>query len=443
MTRSSDADQPAAIAPRSARPWAPRPEVAARCSGSLEQALVVESNGSSGCIGGWELLYPAGAQGDAFEFRVDVHWRDLAKGFESIEVDAIWTGANDRTLDWSPIWQWAPAEAGWITLSAHLLNDSAATALTIRLLLRWSASGRVEWRRPTLLPASPQPERPLRLAAASSLPPKDVRSLADNRDRFVALCRRAGDQGVQLLCLPEQILLKGLPKLPPEAYPAYAVEVPGPHIEPFCEVARSYGMAIAFSVLERAGELIHNTAVLIDADGRIAAKYRKVHLTHGEVWMGLTPGDDFPVTEIGPASARVGLNICKDSSNMEAARMVGRLGAEVLLLPIASDNRADGWQRGPGRFDLERWLLIQRMRAMDNQLYLVAARISGRGSGIFAPDGSVLALDHGDTPLVMADVDLSRRFVSWNGASFRDMTWGQRRESTYGALSGGWWPPGR
>jgi N-carbamoylputrescine amidase len=205
------------------------------------------------------------------------------------------------------------------------------------------------------------------------------------------------------------------------------------------KLARQYKMAMGFSVFERAGDLVHNTAVLIDAQGSIALKYRKVHLAIREAWAGVTPGEGFSVTELQPIGACVGMNICMDSSSAESARLVARLGAEILLLPIENDFRATQWARDAERskpFSLPRWSVIQRARALDNHLYVVAARIAGVGTGIFGPDGSILAMDYGDSPLVTADVDLDDLRRHPTGPSYHDVIWFQRREFAYTELAG-------
>jgi|GEM_PF-1183077 len=430
-----------AIAPVAVRQWAPRDEVAPRLGEPGQEVLSASSNGSEGCIGGWDLVYPPGEVGAHFAFGVDVRWEGVRDGFESTAVEAIWQDAAGRVVDWAPLWEWAPAADGdWVRMHGMLPNVSGAAWLVVRLSLRWSPTGRVCWRAARLDPvARPEPRR-LRLGAAHVQFTAEEQTLERHAARFLKVCEEAGRAGVDLLCLPEVILSWGLPHARGAALYDQAVEIPGPWMEPFCACARRHGMAIGFSVQERAAELVHNAGVLIDADGRLAARYRKVHLAHQEVWQGVTPGREFPVVEIGPARARVAMNICMDSSEAESARLPARLGAEVLLLPIMGDHRSDGRARAAPRFDPERWQLIQRMRAMDNYLYLVAARNHGEGSGVFGPDGSVPALGDGSAAVVHADVDLAGREQSWSGAPFRDVGWAVRRECLYGALSGGTLP---
>ncbi len=410
-------------------PWTPRPEIAPYLSGSVATVLRVETNGSPGCFGGWELHYPVKGDGQYLRFQVQVRWKDLRYGFESLSAEGSWTGANG----WEPVIDYE-SSGNWVTLSAQVAVPSGASEFVVKLLLRWSPTGVVEWKAPQLIPvAVPQP-RPIRLGASGMPQGSAPRSVQDNVQGLLGICRQAAEQGVQLLCLPEVALTYGLPK-PTNPY-EHTVSVPGPEIEPFRELAREAEMAICFSVFEREAEVIYNTAVLIDGDGSIAGTYRKVHLAPPpEMWDGVTPGDSYPVARIKRAQATVGMNICMDSSVEEAARCTARAGAEIILLPIMGDYRATlYWEPVSHVFDLRRWILIMQMRAMDNQVYLVVSRNNGIGTGIFSPDGTTLALNEGDEPIVAADVNLSELKRVWTAFKVKNRY--VRRESTYGNLAG-------
>ncbi len=412
-------------------PWAARPQVAPQLTGSPETVLRVESNGSRGCFGGWEVFYPAGEAGAWYLFRVKARWKGLQHGFASLSAEGKWVG----TSRWEPMIDYE-SDGAWVELRALVQNPGGAQEFSVKLLLRWSPTGVVEWRAPELLPATAPPPRPIRLGAASFPPKPAPQSLQENVERFSGICRQAAAQGIQLLCLPEVILSYGIPERAQNDPYTYAVTVPGPFIDPFCALATETRMAICFSVLEKEEELLHNTAVLIDENGAIAAKYRKVHLAPPlEAWRGTTPGDSFPVGAIQTAQARVGMNICMDSSAEESARCTARAGAEIVLLPIMGDHRATlHWAPVPHVFDLRRWCMIHQVRARDNQIYLVAARNQGVGTGIFAPDGTTLALDEGATPIVHADVDLAA--LPRVETTFKAKCWYERREMTYGNIAG-------
>jgi predicted amidohydrolase len=120
------------------------------------------------------------------------------------------------------------------------------------------------------------------------------------------------------------------------------------------QVAKQRSTYIVAGIYEREGHTVYNTAVLIDREGRIAGKYRKVYLPIEEIEGGLTAGGDFPVfrTDFGT----IGLMICYDVFFPDPARALARQGAEVLLMPIWGGDE-----------------VLARARAIDNQVFLVAS----------------------------------------------------------------------
>ena len=100
------------------------------------------------------------------------------------------------------------------------------------------------------------------------------------------------------------------------------------------------------------------------------------------------------------------------------------------------DHRADRWTKGRPQFDFEKWLLVQRMRAMDNHIYLVAARNNGVGSGVFSPWGEALVVNGGDRPILWADVNIDDLRQPWDGSTFKAVCWNERREPAYGPMAG-------
>ena len=415
------------IALKEVRQWKVRDAITPKISHE-EGRLMVTSNGSAGCYGGWELVYDV-EEWTYFNFRVRVSFDGLKRGIDSVSGEAFWRDENGQQLDWDPVFP-AGIDGDAVLMEKPLVRPDGAKQLAVRIGIRWSETGTMRWTCPELTKADPPIPRLIRLGVASARPSKGE-SIEKNCQFFSNECRKAGEEGIDLVCLPEVILSANLPRKDPYEV---AVEVPGPHIEPFQEVARKYGMGICFSVHEKNNELVHNTALLIGREGQLIGKYRKVHLASGEPRGGVTPGHDFPVFDF--YGVTVGMNICMDSSALESARAVARQGAEVLLLPIMGDHRADRWDKGRPQFDFEKWKLVQRMRAMDNHIYLVAARNNGVGSGVFAPWGEVLVVNGGDRPVLWADVDVDDLKQTWNGSSFKAVCWHERREPAYGSFSG-------
>jgi predicted amidohydrolase len=256
---------------------------------------------------------------------------------------------------------------------------------------------------------------------------------------YAELCQNALlTEDLDLLVLPECALQGRVSGNPLDL----AVPLDGVELARFRRIARENGVRIVAGLWERDADAVHNTAVLIDPTGEIEGVYRKVHLAvASEHESGVLPGSGFPVfdTDIG----RIGCTICVDNSTLEAARLVALGGAEILVMPIAGDNRADRWSLGPSIFNESRWRAIMRTRALDNQVVVVAARNDGVGSCIIDCAGDVLAWNEGDRDSISTVVDLDAPARCWNGATFRDMQWMQRRPHLYGALldsarSGAW-----
>jgi predicted amidohydrolase len=444
-----------AIPLRGSVPWVVREAIAPRLWTKAEasglQDLWMESNGSEGCYGGWELRFPVEArEGDQFFFELAAETAGLARGVDALVAEAFWHDAAGAQVDWDPVFFAGTAgpdvlEVGDVSggrlyarHAVRLRCPAGATELRVRCGIRWSPAGRVRWHGWRLRPVPAAPARRLRLGVASTKPGRWV-DLWTNRDHYVAQCRRAGEAGLGLVCLPELILTLGRTEKTPEDVHHAALPVPGAWLEPFQDAARRYRMGICFSTYERAGEhgeVVYNTAVLLGQGGDLIGKYRKVHLALAEARNGITAGHEFPVFDFHGIG--VGMLICMDSSPAESTRILARRGAEIMLMPIAGDFRANDWkQRGERgyQFDEDRWRLIQRVHAIDNHLFTAVARNNTQGSNVTAPWGEILAYDGGREGVIWADVNVDDRRRHPTGSTMQSVLWSMRRPYTYGALA--------
>jgi predicted amidohydrolase len=416
---------------QSCQPWSPRPALApeARRDGA---GFVITSNGSEGCYGGWDLSYPAPKTGWV-KVEAQARLRDLPWGLDQVHAAIVWEGEYFSGFAWEPLLP-TKIKGDSVTFAAHCMKPPKTVGMRVRLLMAWAPKGELVWSEPVVQETRPPAPRRWRLGAAGGPLPPGKRNFKTNTEAYLALARSGAEQGVDLLCLPEVMLSAGMPTNP-EALAAQAIAIPGRHIEPFQELAREAKMALCFSAWEKNRELVHNCAVLIGKGGELAGKYRKVHLASPlEEWWGVTPGHEFPVYQLG--NARVAMNICMDSSAAESARVPARRGAEILCMPIMGDHRAERhWDGLDHDMDMDRWVAIQRVRAMDNQIYMVISRNGGLGSGIFGPTGDVLAIAD-EKPLVHADVDLSDLPRCFIWGTFRGVAWWERREPAYWPLVG-------
>ena len=159
------------------------------------------------------------------------------------------------------------------------------------------------------------------------------------------LLDRAGRQGPDLVCLPEMLNLAAGHGA---AYEEIAEELRGPTYQLLARKAREYGTYVLGCIYEREGDLLFNTAFLLDRAGELAGTYRKVHLYWPEEREGISPGDAFPVFDAD--FGRVGVMICYDSWFPETARILGLKGRRCCSSPTPATGRSRRWRaRGTTR----------------------------------------------------------------------------------------------
>lgn len=205
-----------------------------------------------------------------------------------------------------------------------------------------------------------------------------------------------------------------------------AEPIPGPSTEFYGALARRLGVVIVTSLFEkRAAGLYHNTAVVMERDGSIAGKYRKMHIPDDPAYYEkfyFTPGDQgfHPIdTSVG----RLGVLVCWDQWYPEAARLMALQGAELLIYPTAI-GYADSDTPDEQERQREAWTTVQRGHAVANGVPVITAnRVgfepdpSGQTKGIsfwgssmaVGPQGEMLwRAGRDEEESVVIDVDMSR-----------------------------------
>ncbi len=182
-----------------------------------------------------------------------------------------------------------------------------------------------------------------------------------NLGRVRAAAEAAAAEGAGLAVFPEGTQARFSADLRAVAEP-----LDGPFCRGLADAARSAGLAIAAGVFEPAPDgRVFNTTVGFDADGSLAAVYRKIHLFdalgHRES-DSVAPGDEVVIASMG--GLRVGFMTCYDVRFPELARALAAGGAELLVLPAA-------W--AAGTFKEEHWVTLVRARAIENTIWLAAA----------------------------------------------------------------------
>jgi len=192
--------------------------------------------------------------------------------------------------------------------------------------------------------------------------------------------RAAAARGAQLICLQELFLTPYFCTVQDTACFDLAEPVPGPTTAALQEVARELGVVIIGPLFEQRGPgLYHNTAVVIDADGRYLGKYRKMHIPQDpgfEEKFYFTPGD-LGFMGWDTAFGRIGVLICWDQWYPEAARLTALTGAQILFYPTAI-----GWlpeeKATLGKAQHTAWETVQRGHAVANGCFVVAVNRVGR-----------------------------------------------------------------
>ena len=161
--------------------------------------------------------------------------------------------------------------------------------------------------------------------------------------------------------------------------------IPGPSTEIYGELAKRYGVVIVTSLFERrTAGLYHNTAVVIEKDGSIAGKYRKMHIPDDPAYYEkfyFTPGD-LGFHPIDTSVGRLGVMVCWDQWYPEAARLMALQGAEILIYPTAIGYAAEDTPEEQQR-QRRAWQTVMRGHAVANGLPVVAVNRVG-----FEPDPS-------------------------------------------------------
>lgn len=249
---------------------------------------------------------------------------------------------------------------------------------------------------------------------------------AANLQRMIAGIRAAAQRGAQLILLQELHNSLYFCQTEDTALFDLAEPIPGPSTETLGALARELGVVIVASLFERrAAGLYHNTAVVLERDGRIAGKYRKMHIPDDPGYYEkfyFTPGD-LGFEPIQTSVGRLGVLVCWDQWYPEAARLMALAGAELLLYPTAIgwDPRDTDDEQARQR---EAWITIQRAHAVANGLPVAVCNRTGHeedpsgqsagaqfwGSSFVAgPQGEVLAMADSDAPDVMVvEIDLAR-----------------------------------
>ena len=267
-----------------------------------------------------------------------------------------------------------------------------------------------------------------------------------NLKRALALAEQAARKGARIICTPELFRSQYFCQSEDHANFKLAEPIPGPTTEAFCALARRHAVVVIASIFEkRAPGVYHNTAVIIDADGSVLGRYRKMHIPDDPLYYEkfyFTEGD-LGFRAWSTRYGKIGVLICWDQWYPEGARLTALQGAEILFYPTAI-----GWHPAEkaehGAHQQQAWELIQRSHAVANGCYVAAVNRIGfedpTGSGglefwgqsfVSGTSGEILAKAAVDREeILLAQVELGQVDVTRTHWPFlRD-----RRIDAYGDL---------
>lgn len=247
-----------------------------------------------------------------------------------------------------------------------------------------------------------------------------------NKQKLAQNIRLAAQKGAELIVLQE--LHNSLYFCQTENVDlcSLAEPIPGPSTEFYGSLAKELGVVIVTSLFERrAAGLYHNTAVVMEKDGTIAGKYRKMHIPDDPAYYEkfyFTPGD-LGFHPIDTSVGRLGVQVCWDQWYPEGARLMALQGAELLIYPTAIGYESSDLPEEQER-QREAWTTVQRGHAVANGLPVIAVNRtghepdpSGQTNGILfwgstfvcGPQGEFLYRAPKDEEVVeVIDVDMQR-----------------------------------
>lgn len=247
---------------------------------------------------------------------------------------------------------------------------------------------------------------------ASSDPDKNLK-------KAVSAVREAARKGAQIISLQELFRSRYFPQHEDAKEFRLAESIPGPTTQSLSELARQCEVVIVASLFEKRTEgIYHNTAVVIDTDGTLAGKYRKMHIPDDPGYFEkfyFTPGD-LGFQNFTTRYGKIGVLVCWDQWFPEAARLTALSGAQILIYPTAI-----GWlsKETPEARRNQRaaWEIIQRSHAVANGVFVASVNRVGKegkiqfwGSSFVAgPFGQLLAqASSAKEEVLIADCDFSR-----------------------------------
>jgi predicted amidohydrolase len=375
------------------RTWAPRAEIAPRTFvdsvhyRTRPGALAISGNGNAGEHGGWEYEV-AGVEPGAW-YRFTAYYRTMGVPHESLQIlpRVDWKTSVHKRAGRADYPYKTTREGDWNKVTEDVQAPANASVATLQLFLFNAPQGTLWWD-DVSFEQTTAPSPRMVTVASLNLRPQGTKTREESVRQFMAAVEQSVPGKVDVILLPEGITVVGTGK----SYVDVSETIPGPTTATLSELAKRRSSYVVAGIYEREGEIVYNTAVLMDRHGDLVGKYRKVYLPSAEIEGGLTPGGDYPVfkTDFGT----VGLMICYDVMFADPAHALAKQGADMILLPIWGGDET-----------------LAKARAIENKVYLVTSGYD-HPTYIMDSEGKRVASAPKNGDAAIATIDLNKR--SWD-----------------------------
>ncbi|MBN1803797.1 MAG: carbon-nitrogen hydrolase family protein [Sedimentisphaerales bacterium] len=384
----------------------------------VDEGLMVESAQDPYAVGGIVQQIKDIKPGQAYKIKAICKLNNISEPYYSILVRIIWLNGDKYLHPAGMLVRGPMLKADTASFDDVLIAPQGADKAQLSLEVKWPGDGSVVWKKVSVqTTVKPMPRKvkigTVYLKPRRSTPEKNLKLWSEQIDQ-------AGRLELDVVCLGEAITIVGTGASVKDC----AEPIPGPATEQLAKAAKKNNIWVVAGLTEQVGDTVYNTAVLFDRKGKIAGRYRKVHLPREEWKLGVRPGYEYPVFETD--FGKIAIQICYDWFFPEAAEIFALEGAEIIFAPTWGNTLPDH----AGKVDGES---VFRVRARDNGVYMVPSVYDGN-SLVIDPMGKILANSAGKTGVFWAEADLNtRENLDWVGY-WRSIGPRHRMTNSYGPL---------
>jgi predicted amidohydrolase len=338
--------------------------------------------------------------GRAYAVKAVCQLHNIPAPYQSVLVRLSWTRKGNLLHPAGMLVRSSIFKDDLVQFDDVLVAPDTVDAARLSLEVKWPQGGSVIWKKASLQATSRPAPRKVKVGTVylrprNSTPENNLKLWCEQIDA-------AGKLGLDIVCLGEAMTMVGTKSSVKDC----AEPMPGPATRQLADAARRNRIWVVAGLTEQVGNVVYNTAVLLDRQGRIAGKYRKVHLPREEWRNGIRPGHTYPVFETD--FGKVAIQICYDWFFPEPAAIFALKGAEIIFAPTWGNTLPDEAGRVNGESTF-------RVRARDNGVYMVPSVYSGN-SLVIDPMGRILASSAGKEGVFWAEIDLNaREALQWVG----------------------------